>query len=1045
MVLIAVGGAVVASTGAVPPPVSFNRDIRPILSANCFQCHGPDAAARQANLQLDDRVAALRPRRSGRSVIVPGHPERSLLLERVEAHEAVDRMPPPETNKRLTADEVARLRRWIDEGASYETHWSFVPPVRPAVPVRPGTDAHANPIDAFVGRRVRAAGLTPASPAEPALLLRRVTLDLTGLPPTQEELDAVDTHATPAAAYEAAVDRLLASPRFGERMAVPWLDVARYADSFGYQSDQLSPTWPYRDWVVRAFNRNLPFDEFIRWQIAGDLLPGATREQRLATAFNRLHRMTNEGGSVEEEWRLEYVADRVQTYGTAFLGLTFQCARCHDHKFDPITTREYYGLTAFFNSIDEWGMYLDSARVPTPALLLPTEAQSARLATLEETLAEADATLRAVHEERQAAFAEWLESGPTPPAPLPGLVGRYPLDAIGPDGHLANDVDAGNPGTTAAVNTLVAGVHGSGLRFTGDDAASFPKVAGGLKPWDAFTIGFWLRVPAGMPDCIIAHRSAGTDVGRPGTELSLKDGRLFFGLIRFWPGNAIAIGAVEPLATDAWAHVAVTYDGSGRAAGIRLFVDGRPVTTRVVRDRLTKDPGVGGDGITFGQRFRDRGLAGGVIDDVNVFDRALASVEVRHLVDGVTLTRALADGETAALRAYYAAAIDDEVAAARVERSEAVRALLEHRTGFAETMVMEESAEPRAAYVLPRGAYDAPKTAANRVERGTPAALPPMPDDAPRDRLGLARWTTAADHPLTARVIVNRLWQMFFGRGLVATSEDFGAQGAYPDAPELLDWLAVEFVESGWDLKVLCRRIVMSATYRQSSALRGDLARRDPDNTLLTRGPARRLSAEMLRDLALSVSGLLDETRGGPPVSPYQPAGLWREANTMSPAYRQSVGTALYRRSLYTVWKRTAPMPNMMALDATTREVCTPRRETTSSPIQALVLLNDPQFVEAARVAGERMVRSGGDTDATRIAFMFRLCTGRRPTAAEAALLAELARDQRTRLAADPDAAAGLLRVGDHPADDALDPVEVATAAVVAQTILNMDATVWKR
>ncbi len=985
--------------------VSFNRDIRPILSANCWQCHGSDASARQAKLRLDIRAESISHQASGQRVLVPGNSAASLLLSKVSALDPADRMPPPETGKQLTNDQIELLRQWIDEGAAYEVHWSFIAPDRPAVPVTPLPQWGHNEIDAFVLRGLSEEELSPAPRTDPEVLLRRVTFDLTGLGPTLDEIDAFMGHELPSRAYEEAVDRLLDSPRFGERMAVPWLDVARYADSYGYQSDQLSPTWPYRDWVVGAFNRNLPFDEFIRWQIAGDLLPNATRQQRLATAFNRLHRMTNEGGSVEEEWRIEYVADRVQTFGTAFLGLTLQCARCHDHKFDPITTREYYGLTAFFNSIDEWGMYHDSSRIPTPSLLLPTQEQENQLAALEGDLEHAESILPTVAKAQESAFVEWLRDAPEQEPILPGLVGHYPLDALGPEHKLENLADRSNPGSTAPANVLVKGVSGSALRFTGDDGASFPKVAGALNPWDTFSVAFWLRVPEGVPDGVVFHRSGGTDVGRFGTELSLKTGRLFFGMIRFWPGNAIAIEADESLATNQWTHVAVTYDGSGRADGMHLYIDGDPAESNIVRDALTKSPGAGGTGITFGERFRGRGLTGGAIDDLHVFDRAIAPIEVAQLYDGVALTRELAAREMGSLRLYYMAGLDVAMTAARDARSEALHALLDFRSGITETMVMEEASAPRMTYVLHRGAYDAAKSQANIVMRSTPASLPPMPEGAASDRLGLAQWTTAKENPLTARVIVNRLWQMFFGRGLVFSSEDFGAQGTFPDAPDLLDWLAVEFVDSGWDVKQLCHLIVTSATYQQASTFHDDLVTRDPNNTLLARGPSRRLSAEMLRDLALAASGLLDETMGGPPVSPYQPPGLWRESNTMSPAYRQSVGSALYRRSLYTVWKRTTPMPNMMALDAATREVCIARREATNSPIQALVLLNDPQFVEAARVMGERMVREGGETDADRATFAFRLFTGRRPEVRELELLLELYRRQRDLFTAEPDRA----------------------------------------
>jgi hypothetical protein len=938
---------------------------------------------------------------------------------------------------------LIRLLTKSENGAAWAPHWAFVAPVALEPPPVLDESWPRDEIDAFVLARLEADGIGPSPEADPLRLLRRVTLDLTGLPPTLAEIDAFCAD-DPATAYERAVDRLLASTRFGERMAVPWLDVARYADSYGYQSDLLSPTWPYRDWVIRAFNDNLPFDAFITHQLAGDLLPRPTRDQVLATAFNRLHRMTNEGGSIESEFRTEYAADRAHTFGTAFLALTFECARCHDHKFDPLSMREYYELLAFFNSIDEWGMYHDSSRVPTPSLLLPTPEQERVLADRAGDLRRAEEALDDAIRRAEPAFLDWLPEAPvTVPAP-PGLVGRYPLDAIGPDGRLANTIDEANAGSTPGTNSLVEGVTGQALRFTGDDAASFPRIAGALEPWQPFTVAFQLRLPGGLDDCIIFHRSGGTDVGRFGTELALREGRLFLGTIRFWPGNAIAIETIDRVPADTWMHVTARSEATGSAAGLAIFIDGEPARTRIVADRLVHDPGAGGHGITFGARFRDSGLAGGAIDELHVFDRALATIEVRHLHDRTALDEALAARDATALRPYYDAAIDETVAAARAARGAALRGLLAARNGVAEIMVMEETPTPRETFVLARGEYDAPTTDADRVQRQVPAILPPLPDG-PRDRLALARWLIEPEHPLTARVAVNRFWQVFFGRGLVSTSENFGLQGGVPSHPALLDRLAVDFVDSGWDVKALCRRIVTSATYRQASTTRPGLAAIDPENALLARGPSGRLPAEMIRDLALSASGLLEETMYGPPVSPYQPAGLWRESNSMSPAYRQSVGTALHRRSLYTIWKRTAPIPNMLVFDAATREVCTVRRATTNTPLQAFVLLNDPQFVEAARVLAERMLAEGGDDDADRVTFAFRLLTGRPPAPPERALLVALYAEQRDVFAADPDAPGRFLAVGEHPVDPALDPVETAAATVVAQTILNLDATVWKR
>jgi len=1030
--------AAAATPLARPPAVRFNRDVRPILSDNCFQCHGPDSAARAAGLRLDLRAEAL-----ARRAIVPGKPEQSRLAARVFEKNAARAMPPPGAHKQLSTAQKETLRRWIAQGAPYEAHWALTPlPARVPVPVVKDRAWPRGDLDRFVLARLEAEGLRPSPPAAPADWLRRVTLDLTGVPPTPEEVDAFVADAG-AGARERVVDRLLASPRYGERMAIPWLDVARYADSYGYQSDQLCTTWPYRDWVVRALNENLPYDQFLTWQLAGDLLPQATREQRLATAFNRLHRMTNEGGSVPEEWRLEGVADRVHTFGTAFLGLTFECARCHDHKYDAITQRDYYGLSAFFNNIDEHGLYDRADILPSPSLLLPTPEQEAAAAEARRTAALAEEALAQTRVNREPAFREWLAA--RPPAVLADQTGAFDFEQL--DGaRVPNRVPgAVRHGQTADVVPLVEGPTGKAAALDGENNVHFPDL-GRFTRHTPFTIAFRLKDPrVAAEPAVVFQACSGTDAGPHGYDLMLEKGRLSARLFRHWPGNAIGVQTRAEVAKDRWTHVAVTYDGSSRAAGLKIYLDGRPAALEILRDRLQKGTGV--HTLTFGQRFRDRGFKGGLLDDVALFERALTPLEVAHLHDGRSLAAALAApaGHEAALRDYYFSAVDSETRRARAALANARQRVWATEDPQVEVAVMEEMPEPRPAHVLARGQYDAPKSEANQVGRITPASLPPFPADAPRDRLGLARWLTQPDHPLTARVAVNRVWGLLFGTGLVETAENFGSQGRLPSHPELLDWLAREFVTSGWDQKKLVRTLVLSATYGQASARRPDLAARDPRNLLLARGPSHRLSAEAIRDTALFAAGLLDERRGGPPVSPYQPGDLWREANTMSPAYRQSVGGDLYRRSLYSVWKRTAPLPNALAFDAVSREVCVARRQTTATPLQALVLLNDVQFVEAARVLAERARREGGETAEARVRYAFRRLAGRAPTAEEVRLLLDLHAGQQAHFAAAPAQAAKLIALGDRKADPALPAPDVAALTVVAQAIMNMDAVVWKR
>jgi hypothetical protein len=1087
--------------GAAPPigkaaPVGFNHDIRPILIENCLTCHGQDQGKRMAGLRLDRREEAI-----SHGAIVPGKPEQSQLIARIFATDSRI-MPPVASHKRLTPAQRSLLRRWIAEGAKYERHWAFVaPPAHVAVPAVKNSAWCRGPIDRFVLARLEREGLRPSPEADRVTWLRRVTLDLTGLPPTPAEADAFRADRSPDA-YGRVVDRLLASPRYGERMAAPWLDVARYADSYGYQSDQLCPTWPYRDWVVKAFNSNLSYDRFITWQVAGDLLPNATREQRLATAFNRLHRMTNEGGSVAEEWRIEGVADRVRTLGTAFLGLTLECARCHDHKYDPITQRNYYSMTAFFNSIDEHGLYDRADIVPSPSLLLPTPAQERELADAQAALARAEQRQTQLRTDREAAFRDWL-ARPQQPT-LPDMTGRFDFEET--SGSTLKNSAPGATQNGARQEDLVSveGHTGRGVEFDGDNNVNFPEL-GRFSRHTPFTLAFWMRDARQVAEpAVVFQACAGTDVGPHGYDLMIENGRLSARLYRHWPGNGIGVRTLQAVTKDTWTHVAVTYDGSSRAAGFHIYLDGRPAQTEVLRDKICKDTEQ--NTLVFGQRFRDRGFKGGRIDDLTIFTRDLTPLEIAQLHDGHSLAAALADEKftsgkaeiaesqksaevahpnslflnahrstlnapasilnaqrstlnalfpnaqrltpnapLADLRAYYFSAIDPKTRRAAAQLAAARQQVVAAETAQFEVAVMEETPQPRPTYRLARGRYDAATTEADRVGRETPADVFPFPIGLRRDRLGLAQWMTRPDNPLTARVAVNRFWAILFGKGLVETVEDFGIQGKPPTHPELLDWLARDFLRSGWDVKALLKQIVLSSTYRQASALPPDLRERDPQNDLLARGPSHRLSAEAIRDTALAAAGLLDERMGGPPVSPYQPGDLWTESNSMSPAYRQSVGGDLYRRSLYTVWKRTAPMPNMTSFDAPSREVCLARRQTTNTPLQALILLDDPQFVEAARALGERMLKEAGPTVPERVRFAFRCLATREPTPAEQQLLVRLYEGQRALFHGSPDEATKLIHIGDRKPDAALAPDELAAATVVAQTVLNLDATVWTR
>ncbi len=1074
-----------AATPAAEPPasISFNRDVRPILSDLCFACHGPDGANRQAGLRLDVFEQATAELESGSRAIVPQDVNASELLARVTSTDPDVVMPPPEAKLgHLTPDQVDVLRRWIAEGAAYEPHWAFMPVVAPTLPATPAGDS-AHPIDRLVETRLADRSLALQPEADRATLIRRASHDISGLPPTPAEVAAFVADDT-ADAYERLLERLLASPRYGERMAADWLDLARYADSYGFQVDRERPMWRWRDWVVAAFNRNLPWDDFVTWQVAGDLLPHASDEQILATAFNRLHQQESEGGSVEEEYRVTYVNDRVTTFGTAFLGLTLECCRCHDHKFDPVSQREYYGLFSFFDDVDEAGLYsFFTPSVPTPKLRLLDEKQALALAKADEAAAEAAAALAAREAAAREAVAAWrsgraamppaLEAAAALPGTIRGELAHYSFDARRADGRFAGSIvppsDAAGPqaadakpedraATSPGDNVLAEGRHGMAVRLTGDHAVQTP--VGNFRRSHPFTVAAWLRSPEPFRRAVVFHRSrAWTDAASRGYELLVVDGHLQWSLIHFWPGDAASVRAAEPLAVDEWVHVAVTSDGSGRASGMRLFVNGRPAATEVVRDSLTREiTGGGGDTIAIGERFRDHGFKGGLVDEFRVFDRALAPLEIREVAAPGAIAAALASpGDPEAVGEWFAAVLDDQAATARRLVEDARRARDDLAEQPEEIMVMRELSEPKTAYVLERGDYDKRREA---VEPGTPAVLPPFPADQPRNRLGLARWLTDPGHPLLARVTVNRVWQSLFGYGLVKTPEDLGSQSPRPEYPEVLDWLAWTFsrpVSEGglaWDMKALVRTIMSSSTYRQRSIADARTMADDPLNAWLARGPRHRLPAEMIRDGALFSAGLLVETIGGPPVKTYDLPESFKPAAA-------DTGPALYRRSLYTHWRRTGPAPVLESFDVPKRVVCVARRDITNTPLHAMVLLNGPQFVEAARVLAERLLAEhgvgrvsgaatagapghGGTIDDV-LAAAFERLTSRRPDHAELAILARMHGKQLAWYRERPDEAAKYVAVGQTKPDATLEPKEVAATAAVVNALMNYDGCVVKR
>jgi hypothetical protein len=987
-----------------PERIDFQRQVRPILSDRCFTCHGPDETAREADLRLDLRSGALADL-GGYAAIAPGDLEESELIYRITAHDADERMPPADSDLSLSEEEIEVLRAWVAQGAEYTAHWSFVPPS--ASTPRPDPSGWAqDPLDLFVLESMQAAGLQPVAPASDAIWLRRVSFALTGLPPSAEMQDRFPAELSRAEV----VDQLLASPDFGEHMAAQWMDVARYADTYGYQSDVTRAVWPYRDWVIQAYNDNLPYDDFLRWQLAGDLLDEPTREQMVATAFQRLHRQTNEGGSVEEEFRVEYVSDRVHTTGMAFLGLTFECARCHDHRYDPISQREYYQMADYFDDIEESGLYSHfTSSTPTPAYELPSEAQSIALADAEAAVLQAEAHLReassvrrnlaeAVPDEDEVVrfhFDEWVEGESLG-------IGKEGA-AVKPEGEYE----------------LVAGRSGQGVRLSGDAGLRFRGV-GHWRRSDPFTVGMALQLDTKIERSILLHRSrAWHDAASAGWQLLIEDGHLIAALVHFWPGDMIAIRSADPLPIGSWFEASLRYDGSSQAAGMQLSIDGEPIEVEVMQDSLSRSITIGGPGdVSFGARFRDKGFSQGVLDDVS-------------FVSG-----------------WPGAAHDPAIESARTALQRARSKRDELRDKIPQLMVMSEREEPRAARLLVRGAYDAP---AEAVGRAVPAALRRgaagdslrgAEAASPQDRLEMADWMLAADHPLTARVEVDRLWRSVFGKGLVRTPENWGSQGESPTHPELLDQLALDFIASGWDRKAMLRRLALSSTFAGDSELLADgAAQVDPENRLWSSGPRRRLSAEMLRDAALMHSGLLVRKIGGPSVKPYQPAGLWLEKS--GSAYQPSTGEGLYRRSLYTFWKRTSPPPSMMIFDAAKRDVCVVRRQETNTPLQALVLWNDPQLIEASRVlAGRILSRQLPVQDA--LAGLYHELTSRQDESAVQLLLA-LYQSELAHFQADAESAAALLSVGEAPQQAALDSAQHAALTVVCSTLLSSELVVTLR
>ncbi len=1028
--------------------IQYNRDVRPILSENCFVCHGADAGSRKAKLRLDSFEEATASRNNSSPAIVPGKPQQSEAVRRIfDAGD--DIMPPEQSHKKLTPEQKNLLKRWIADGAKYEPHWAFITPERPVLPKVKNERWVRNPIDKFILARLEQEKLPPSKEADRRTLIRRVTLDLTGLPPTPEEADAFVADNSPDA-YEKVVDRLLSSPRWGEHRARYWLDAARYADTHGIHFDNYREIWPYREWVIKAFNQNMPFDQFTIENLAGDLLPNATRDQKIGSGFNRCNITTSEGGAIDEEYLVLYARDRTETTSQVWLGLTAGCAVCHDHKYDPFSQKDFYSLSAFFNNTTQKAMD-GNVRDTAPVVFIPKPEDETRWSSLVDEITGVEKKIAERKESAHADYTNWLAqpdfASLAAKVPCNALVLHAPMNEGGTE--IFAEVAGSKQPAAVGLNTnwQAGAISEKAYTAGGKTPPTFPA-AGDFERTNAFSYAVWVRVAEDRSGACFA-RMENKDGKYRGWDLWLTDGKPAFHLIHQWPQNTVKITAKKPLPKDRWNHVCVTYDGSSKARGAKIYVNSELQESDVNNDSLTGTTRTTAP-LKLGQRDSGEPVENVGLQDLKIFARELQREEIITLMAVPRLNWLASRPEDKrnnleAEESYslWLAQVDSQYPqlVAKHDTLKAEEKTIRQRGAV--THVMQEKASAPEAYVLFRGDYDKRR---DRVTPNTPAALPPMSASGPRDRLGFAQWLLQPQNPLTARVTVNRFWQELFGTGIVRTTGDFGVAGEMPSHPELLDWLAVEFRESGWDMKRFYKLLVTSATYRQSSVVTRQHLASDPQNRLLARGPRFRMDAEMIRDYALAASGTLVERVGGPSVRPYQPPGLWEvvgmpESDTRK--YRQDTGENLYRRSVYSFWKRMSPPASMEIFNAPSREVCTVRRERTDTPLQALVTLNDPQFVEAARNLAQLSLQRD-QSGAAAIDFMARRLLAR-PLTAEEMKIVEAGRDDLlAHYRQAPKDAADLLKVGESKPDARLDVPTLATYTMVANSLMNMDEVLNK-
>ena len=1037
-----------ASTDAAE--ISFNRDIRPILTENCYACHGPDQNHRKGDLRLDVRADAVEAK-----AITPGNPDTSSVIERILTSDADDLMPPPDSHKKLSASEKELLKRWIAQGAEYQGHWAFLKPERPPVPqaFKPA-QTFGNPVDSFILQRLAEEKWPAAPEADPRTLIRRLSLDLTGLPPSPEDVESFvnqcregNAFVVRQPAYEALVDRLLNSPAFGEQMAQTWLDNARYADSHGFQTDSSRSMWPWRDWVIRAFNENKPFDQFTIEQLAGDLLPNPRLDQVVATGFHRNHRINGEGGIIDEEWRIENIIDRVDTTGATWMGLTLGCARCHDHKYDPISQKEFYELFAFFNNVDETGVIRGASNRsggnPDPSVKVPNAAQQKQLTDLAAAITAAESAVKTQEKNLPTLLAAWepqfkAELAQNKPSWEP-LTPENVTSANGTTFTRQEDGTylAGGPVPTKETYLIESPIPSgafSGVLLETFPDASLPNKSVGRNDNGNFVL---TRVEAQ-----ITAPSLPKPLNVTFTEADAEYSQKGWG-IESLIAESIAKKATRKKPATSNRGKGWAVDGPSRREPNRAMLvtsdtltipaDAR-LTIRLVHETLSKHH-IGRFRLSYTSTPPAR---------VTLAGDGAVPAEIRTVLDLPAANRKPA--QTQKLTAFFRTEVDSALKKADTALAAARKRHSDFETTVPSTMVMKELPTVRPAHILIRGEYAKP---GDLVTAATPAVLAPLPAGAPRNRLTLARWLVSPEHPLTARVWVNRQWERLFGKGLVKSTENLGVQSDPPSHPELLDWLATEFIGNGWNMKALIKTLVMSATYRQSSHLTHlpqEILLKDPENRLLARGPRMRLPAETIRDQALQISGLLNTQIGGPSVRPYMPEGVWDETSRYGDlrGYKHDATNGLYRRTLYTIWKRTAAPPTMLLFDSPSRETCTVKRARTNTPLQALALLNEVTYVEAARHLAQRMILEGGATPEKRIAWAFQHITCRAPSADELKVLTTGLTRHQKHYQTTPDAAAKLIQTGESKPNTTIPPTELAAYTVTANVLLNLDELVNK-